>query len=88
MPARWSRPAVRFQEVPSMPDSLLRHGYTTHEISGLLRVNVNKVREWIKAGELGALNTAVSGRKRFIVLPEHLAAFQQARAVAVQSPLP
>ena len=65
-------------------------GFTPNELARLLRVSPDKVRLWIKRGELSAIDTAPShSRKpRFIVLPVHLEEFQQRRRVKTAAPKP
>jgi excisionase family DNA binding protein len=55
---------------------------TTAEVAALLGVSVLKVRAWIEAGELRAVNgaTRVGGRPRWLVDPAALAEFEAARA--------
>ncbi len=57
----------------------LEHGFTPNELARLLRVSPDRIRAWIKRGELSAIDTAPprSGRPRYIVLPAHLEAFEQ-----------
>jgi excisionase family DNA binding protein len=57
------------------------HGLTPREVARYLRISRDRVLGWIRSGELGALNTADvrCGRPRYIVLPEHLAAFAATR---------
>jgi excisionase family DNA binding protein len=68
---------------PADPQSSIA-GLTVAEVARRYRVSRDKVRNWIKTGGLGAVNTAeaLCGRPRFVVLPEHLAAFEQRRAAA------
>jgi hypothetical protein len=56
-------------------------GQTPNELAKLLRVSPDRVRCWIKAGAMGAVNTAptLSGKPRYIILPHHLAEFERAR---------
>jgi hypothetical protein len=55
-------------------------GLTPAEVGRLLRVGPDRVRGWIAAGELAALNVADPPAKpRFVILPHHLAAFEAAR---------
>ena len=63
-------------------------GYTPRELARLLRVSPDRVRAWIAAGELGAINTAAArcGRPRFVVLPHHLAEWERNRRVARPPP--
>jgi excisionase family DNA binding protein len=57
-------------------------GLTVREVARRLRVSPEKVRNWIKTGRLGAINTSEArcGKPRFVVLPEHLAAFERQRS--------
>jgi hypothetical protein len=57
-------------------------GLTVRDVSRRLRVGPDKVRTWIRAGEMAAVNTARAGcgRPRWVVLPEALAAFEARRA--------
>jgi excisionase family DNA binding protein len=59
-------------------------GYTPNELARVLRVSPDRIRAWIAAGELGAIDTARHrcGRPRYVVLPHHLAAFEARRAAA------
>jgi hypothetical protein len=54
---------------------------TVREVARLLRISKDRVRSMIVRGELGAVNTAPArcGKPRFVVLPHHLAAFEQSR---------
>jgi hypothetical protein len=56
-------------------------GYTPRELARLLRVSPDRVRGWIMAGELQALDTSRHrcGRPRYVVLPQHLAEFVRRR---------
>jgi excisionase family DNA binding protein len=69
-----------------MPDRAL----TPREVARLLRVRVDRVREWIASGELSAINTAPArcGRPRYVVLPEQLVAWTAARSIAASPPPP
>jgi excisionase family DNA binding protein len=60
----------------------LERGYTPNELAKVLRVSSDKIRGWIKNGQLGAIDTAtVRCRKpRYIVLPCHLAEFARRRS--------
>jgi excisionase family DNA binding protein len=57
-------------------------GYTPNELAKVLRVSPDRIRQWIKGGELGAIDTSRRrcGRPRFVVLPHHLAEFERRRA--------
>jgi excisionase family DNA binding protein len=61
-----------------------RRGYTPAELARLLRVSPDRVRAWIVAGELGAIDTARHrcGRPRYVILPQHLADFVRRRTAA------
>ena len=65
-------------------------GMTPREVARRYRVSAEKVRAMIERGELGALNlvSARSGKPRYVVLPEHLAAFEHKRAAAAPKPAP
>jgi hypothetical protein len=69
--------------VPEHTTQTLAQGRTVREVARLLRVSPDRVRNWIKNGELSALNTAPArcGRPRFVVLPHHLAEFERRRRV-------
>jgi hypothetical protein len=64
-------------------------GLTPNELARVLRVSPDRIRAWIKAGQLQAINTAstVCGRPRYVVLPHHLAEFE-ARRLAGSPPKP
>jgi hypothetical protein len=59
-------------------------GLTTGEVARRYRVGEDKVRGWIRRGELRAINTAdpLAGRPRFVIPPEALASFEKGRAAA------
>jgi hypothetical protein len=59
-------------------------GLTIAEIAERYRVSPDKVRNWIRSGELAALNTssAACGKPRFVVTPESLANFESGRQAA------
>jgi hypothetical protein len=69
-----------------MPAEVER-AYTPNELAKLLRVSPDRIRAWIVAGQLGAVNVAQtrSGKPRFVVLPQHLEAFERCRRVAPQA---
>lgn len=63
-----------------------RRGYTTAEIARImLRCSSDSIRTMIRSGKLGAINMrrTKSGKPKFIVMPEHLAAFVEANKVYV-----
>jgi hypothetical protein len=59
-------------------------GYTPNELAHVLRVSPDRIRGWIAAGELGAINLARHrcGKPRYVILPQHLAEFERRRAAA------
>jgi excisionase family DNA binding protein len=67
-----------------MPIEEMRRGYTPNELAKLLRISPDRIRAWIAAGQLGAVNVAEtrSGKPRFVVLPQHLEEFERRRRVA------
>jgi hypothetical protein len=60
-------------------------GLTVREVARRYRVGEDKVRSWIRRGELQAINTATAlcARPRFIVLPDALDHFEKLRAGAL-----
>jgi hypothetical protein len=62
-----------------------RRGFTPREVSRMLRCQQDSVRTMIRSGKLGAINIrqVKCGKPKFIVMPEHLAAFVEANKVYV-----
>lgn len=56
-------------------------GFTVADVAARYRVSPDKVRLWIRRGELSAINTASSlcGRPQLRITVEALAAFEQSR---------
>ncbi len=67
-----------------MPPDNTHRGMTPQDVARLLRVSPDRVRAWIAAGQLSAVNTARSrcGKPRYVVLPRHLAEFERLLSVA------
>lgn len=65
-------------------------GLTTEEVARLYRVSPDKVRAWIKRGELAAVNTSSRrcARPRYIITPAALAAFEREHAAQTDAPKP
>jgi hypothetical protein len=59
-------------------------GWTPNELARLIRVSPDRVRGWIKAGLLGAVDTSAvrCGKPRYVVLPHHLAEWERQRSAA------
>jgi transposase len=59
-------------------------GLTVREAARYLRVGEDRIRSWIRAGELGAVSTAdpCRGRPRWVILPHHLAAWERRRTAS------
>ena len=57
-------------------------GLTVPEVARLYRVSRAKALNWIKAGELRAINTAdaLCAKPRWVILPDALAEFERRRA--------
>ena len=57
-------------------------GFTVRDVTRRYRVSPDKVRGWIRRGELRAINTATAlcGRPRWVVPVEALAEFERRRA--------
>ena len=64
--------------------SELLRGFTVRDVAARYRVGEDKVRAWIKRGELSAINAASSfcGRALLRITPEALAAFERRRSAA------
>jgi excisionase family DNA binding protein len=60
-------------------------GYTVADLAKRFRVGKDKVRAWIRRGELSALNTADwrCGRPRYVVTAEGLTDFERRRRAAL-----
>lgn len=71
-----------------IPATAAVRGFTVPELKQLLRVGEDKIRAWIKSGELPAIDTsgARCGRPRYVVLPAGLAEFQRSRAAGKPKP--
>jgi hypothetical protein len=74
---------------PSANGDTQAPGWTVRGYARRCRVSPDKVRAWIKAGKLGAINTAFAacGRPRFVILPHHAAEFER-RHSATPPPKP
>jgi excisionase family DNA binding protein len=59
----------------------LTAGLTLREAARMLRVSPDRIRAWIVAGELGAVNVATTrcGKPRLVILPAHLAEWERRR---------
>lgn len=67
----------------------MSRGMTPNELAEYLRVSPDKVRSWIRKGELRAINTAsvLCGKPRWVITPESLAEFEK-RRTSVRPPQP
>jgi hypothetical protein len=65
-------------------------GLTVREVARRYRVSPDRVRGWIRRGELGAINTAGAkcGKPRFVILPMALERFERGRSAAQPKPTP
>ena len=74
--------------MPANPLAAFTRGLVVEDVARRLRVSPDKVRVWIKRGELAAVNTAdtVCGKPRFVVTPESLAEFERLRSAAAPQP--
>ncbi len=63
-------------------------GLTVREVALRYRVGEDKVRAWIRNGELRAINTAalVCGKCRWVIPPEALPEFERRRAASTEKP--
>jgi hypothetical protein len=61
----------------------LARGFTLRELAQRWRVGRDKVRAWVMAGRLAAINVGADrGRPRFVVPPEAVLDFEQGRSAA------
>jgi excisionase family DNA binding protein len=85
-----ARPSTAHQNIPASADSIgsdatLRNrpvaGMTVSDVARRLRVGEDKIRAWIRRGELAAINTASSlcVRPQLRITPEALAVFERRR---------
>jgi hypothetical protein len=75
---------------PEQPHAPPR-GFTVADIARRHRVGEDKVRRWIRLGELAAINTAdvMCGKPRWVITPEALERFEAGRqAQAPPKPAP
>ena len=65
-----------------MSDRLASAGLTVFDVARRYRVGPDKVRAWIRRGDLRALNTATTAcsRPRWVVMPDALVEFERRRA--------
>jgi hypothetical protein len=63
-------------------------GLTVRDVARRYRVSPDKVRGWIRRGELVAINTAegVCGKPRFVVTQEALECFERGRRTFAAPP--
>jgi excisionase family DNA binding protein len=56
-------------------------GLTVRDVARRYRVSEDKVRAWVRRGELRAINTAATlcGKPRWVITPEALAEFEKGR---------
>jgi hypothetical protein len=68
----------------AVADETPARGFTTGDLARRLRVSEDKIRSWIRIGQLEAINVAstLSGKPRYVVTPEGLAGFEQSRRIA------
>lgn len=72
------------------PDPVSTCGLTVREVARRYRVSEDKVRAWIRSGELRAINTAAvaCGKSRWVIPPEALPEFERRRAAGPTHPAP
>jgi excisionase family DNA binding protein len=82
--------ALDLHQGPGAATTPHQRGYTPAELARLLRVSADRIRGWIKSGELGALDTALHrcGKPRYVILPHHLAEFERRRCAATPAAKP
>ena len=74
---------------PDSSEQATPFGFTTADLSRRFRVGEDKIRNWIRSGELTAINTAdvKCGRPRYVITAESLERFEKGRQ-AVTPPKP
>jgi transposase len=75
----------------SLASAPLPHrGLTITDVARRYRVKRDKVRAWIRRGELRAVNTATAacGKPRFVVTAEALVEFERRRTATPAKPMP
>jgi hypothetical protein len=79
--ARADRVAVAVAGEPAESAGRSR-GWTVRDVAGRYRVGMDKVRGWIRRGELRAVNTATAlcGKPRWVVTNEAMAEFERRRS--------
>jgi transposase len=67
--------------MPSSDRATPAAGLTVAEVARRYRVGEDKVRGWIRRGELRAINTATAlcGKPRWVILPDDLVTFEKRR---------
>jgi hypothetical protein len=65
-----------------MPTETPLAGLTVAEVARRYRVSPDKIRAFIKRGELAAINTAMAlcGKPRWVITPDALARFEKSRS--------
>jgi excisionase family DNA binding protein len=72
-----------------MQSYTMHAGLTVKDVARRFRVSRDKVRRWIRSGELRAANTADPGeRPRFVVGVDAIAEFEAARNAGRPTPQP
>jgi hypothetical protein len=65
-----------------------QEGFTVLDVARRYRVGPDRVRQWIKTGQLAAVNTrSRSKRCRYVVTLEALLLFEKAHAAATPTPI-
>jgi hypothetical protein len=79
----------RGESVESLREALAS-GLTVRDVAKRYRVGPDKVRAWIRRGELRAVNTAsaLCGRPRWVIPPDALPVFERRRAGGVPKAFP
>jgi len=76
--------------VPRVSLADATRGWTPNRLAKLLCCSPDRVRDWIKSGQLGAIDLAPPGSRkpRYIILPVHLEAFERRRRVRMEPAKP
>ena len=68
----------------TLPANTRARGLTVLDVARRYRVSPEKVRGWIRRGELAGINTGslLCGKSRFVITVDSLAAFERSRSAA------
>ena len=73
--------AITIDALSDRPEAGQTRGFTVADLAVRFRVGEEKIRGWIRRGEMRAVNVGatLSGKPRLVVTPEALAEFEKLR---------